>query len=488
MQRFFWGAAALVLLAAIATAQDSIKLENGTRVTGDIIAESTVEVVLVVGMGERKSYSRSEVAEVRRGTPLAGRVQKWLDEIDAANADLVFGVVEKAAKEKSYQVEAKRLAKRVLAMNPEHKSARKFLGHVKMRGAWYADLATAKKSVAKEMAAEGFVAHGDGWVKAADLENLKAAPDSWTLADESLWRRKSEVLREKGLIVFDGETYPIKEEAVVKELETLKERTGDSAQVAVAGACRVFCALGKERAVKAAENLHKARQWFATTFEVRPEYWVMKPKSDFYVFTDQPQLEKFLDSYELKGDPRRIKLGRTLGTVPFGDFSHAIHTKLGIWEEMLVSALGAGLTMGNWGAGVPVPDWLPIAAGHMAEIAVYGEAKVQFVAPDDYGRSRSEATQGDRNLAGYRSAMRGILAGANAPNLRRLYGTHVNEMTNELDIMGVVVLSFFLESNPKPFLEYMKRGSGRNHDDRFKSGFNMTFEEMDQKLRDYVGR
>ena len=45
MQRSFWGAAALALLAAFAAAQDSIKLENGTRVTGDIIALSPPLVI-----------------------------------------------------------------------------------------------------------------------------------------------------------------------------------------------------------------------------------------------------------------------------------------------------------------------------------------------------------------------------------------------------------------------------------------------------------
>jgi len=154
---------------------------------------------------------------------------------------------------------------------------------------------------------------------------------------------------------------------------------------------------------------------------------------------------------------------------------------------MIVSGLGAGLMTWIWSPGVPVPDWIAIAAGHHAEFAVYGEARTEFTAPDAYGRSRPPREASGRNLSSYRDAARALLSGPDALTVRQLSGAKVNDMTPELDTLGVVLLGYLLDTKKAELLGFIKEGRGTKMEDRFQAAFKTSFEGMDAELKKHVG-
>lgn len=476
-----------IFFAAPVRAQDSVKLKDGQRLAGDVLKDDDQEVKVVNAMGEVRTIPKADVQEVRRGTPLDGRVAKWLAAVDSANADQVFGVAEKAAKDKSLALDAKRLARRAIALNPEHAGARAFLGHVKGGTVWYADAVTARKAMQKDMEAKGYVLASNGFVKAAEAEDLKQNPGDWQLTTGMLWRKTADILREQGKMIFASETYTLEEEPLVKELKALKEKTGDEAHAAQRGACRVYSVLGKKSAEETAEKLVKTREWFVTTFKGRAERMVKEPLADFWVLSDQAPYEKFLDGYKdrFKVSDSFVKLSREVGSCPYEGLSRVVNMKMGVWENILVSGTGSAMMVMLWNTRT-CPDWLPLAAGHHAEIAILGSAKVQYVAVDEYGRKSPSRDAGGRDISAFRSEAKGLLSGANALTVRQLFGTKVNEMTAELDTLGVVVMAFLLEQKNAEFLQFIKYGSGKTMDERFQNAFKMTFEALDQALKTWV--
>jgi hypothetical protein len=479
----------IALLGARTAAQDSIRLQDGTRVTGDVVFESDLQVELVTAAAEMRTIPKSAITELRRGTPLDGRVAQWLAAADRGDAGALWAVTERAAREKSLAPDAKRLARRVVAVDPEHAGARALLGHAKAMGRWFPDAAAANRALAAKMKEDGLVPVQGGFARPSELDLVKAAPQDWMLDDDRRWLLVSEVMAGRGLVSWEKEWYAKTDAELLAELRTLKERTGEAAHAAAAGACRVFAVLPRAKTVEIAQKVHATREWFAKTFEVDPKDAVAKPAADFYVLSGQAALERFIVAYAgaIKLPPAQSKLGVTFGSVPYGGLSRVVHTQIDTWQHIVVSGLGAGLTVARWRAGVPLPEWLPIAIGHHAEIAILDAATVHFNAPDEYGRTSEAPDDGGRDIKGMKASLKAALAKPNGPSLRRLMSARLNDMTPDLDTLGVVFLLYLLEVKKPELLRFVKEGRGTQLEARFAEAFGGNYEVIERELHAWIG-
>lgn len=471
---------------ATATAQDTVKMVKGASISGDVVKETFDEVHVVLQSGELKKLAKVDVKEIRRGAALNAKVQQWLDTIDPKKADDLFGVADRAAKEKDLLRDAQRIARRVLAIDQNHAGARKLLGHAKVAGTWYTDLSAARREGAKALASKGYVIHKSGFAKKSDIEDIDKNPLDWQLTEELLWRRTADLLREQGKISFGGEWYANTDEDLVKELEVLRDRTGDTAQAARVGATYVFSAVGRANATEMAGKLQKTREWFAETFKVRPEEYVATPVTRFYVMSDKEKFEKFLDGYkdDVKAADVAIKLYKAVGQVPFPKFNRACHKDVQAWEYTLVSGTGSTMFTAIWSSGVKVPDAMMIAAGHLAEIAILGGARVEYVAPDEYGRQRPLRESLGRDIGAFRGEARAALA--SGITVRQLFGTKMNDMSSEMDSLGVAVLAFLLEQKNEQAMMFIKEGRGTKIDDRVEAAFKMSIEKLEEAIKGWL--
>ncbi|RKY16629.1 MAG: hypothetical protein DRP63_05060 [Planctomycetota bacterium] len=154
---------AVVLLAVFAVVGllfgDVIFLDDGRIVRGKIVEQNEDYVKIKTKYGTRK-ISVDRVREVITEAEMEKRLQERMDAA-GDDADALWDVV-RWCRDIGLDEKAKDLAKRVLELNPDHESARKYLGYIKKDGAWVKE--------EQWYRAHGWVRRGGRWVSPEELK------------------------------------------------------------------------------------------------------------------------------------------------------------------------------------------------------------------------------------------------------------------------------------------------------------------------------
>ena len=473
--------------ALSAMAQDKVKLASGKFITGDIVAileGGAIEIV--TPEAKLVTIAADQVADVRRGAPLTSRVNQKLAEIDARNPEALFKVASWAFESRGLRKDGKRLAARVVAFKPDHAQAREMLGHVLALGTWYPDSRSAFLAVKDRMKDDGYEFFKKGWIKKELLPFLKEAPADWVLWQNFYWRSLTEVRKERGDKLWKKEWYTGEDAKLVETLERIEKMTGDDCHAGQAGTCKVYCYLGREEAREAAERQQKARTWFIETFDVmkrRPLIRRFPAKID-WVLSGEAAFLKFL-SGRVSG--RQYALSRKTGNHAAG-FFYCGHLGKEAWKWSLVSHMGLAMMRAYW-VGGPIPAWIMVASGHQAEMAVMGDVRVQWVHIGAYDQDVKIPQLRGHAMKEIKAAVREYYQNQPMPGLRVMMSKDMNELTQELDTLGVVYLSYLMENHKETWLDFLTKPvlKANNVRERFEHHFKMTFEEMDQKFRKWLG-
>lgn len=483
--------AAFVL--AIATtgilAQDSVKLKAGGSVPGDIIADTPESVTLVTQGLELKTIARDAIAEVKKGTALDRRVQKWLEGIEPKDVAKVFAVAEKAAKDKPLEFDARRLARRCVAFDPEHAGARTMLGHVKVLGTWYPNAAAAKKALAAKMKEDGFLEWKEGWARSADLAALKANPADFTLTPELIWRRTEELMLEKGMLRWEKDWYPPESKPLIEELNLLKLRLNESMQAAMVGQNRVYIAADKKTAELVAQRNHKAFEWFVKAFEVRDDEAMKSLVYDSFILSRKLTYEAFLTQYPEK---KQVSTGAELQLEKDCESTSldvgqgcVTHIKRMSWEAGVVGHIGRAYLRAIWRAQT-IPDWLGIAAAHHAEISVFDQRLTSWVAVRKYGESNGPSNKFEVNtIKGMLARMKVLIVEAN-PRIRELFAKTTNMIDEDDEVFADALLLYLLKDRKDEFLKFVRTPGADDVAERWQRIFGEEFEGTDGRFRAWI--
>ena len=480
----------VLLLAGSLAAQDSVRTTHGKLVKGEVVRDDARGVAIIDRMGRIVDVSRREVVRVRKGRGLARRTRSLLEAIGLSTPEALWGVIQEIRGDRALRRDAQRLARRILVAEPDHAGARELLGHARALGVWYPDRKAANKALADEMTRTGHVLHGEAWVPRERLAVLEASPDDW-MVDGHLWRPAIDVMRERGFLPWKDAWYPKSEAPALEELARLERRTAEVAHTARVGACRVYSVLGRESAVQVATRLYKVRRWFVERFHVETTRLPLdrEPESVIYVLTDQAALSRFVEAYkaELGMKDADLALSLPLKHALWADLGHAIHVGEPIWDAHLVSQLGGSLMNWYWHRGYHLHDWIWNAAAHLAEIAVFGRARVQYVARDRYARSAERGALSGRSIDDFKAAIKEAYEAKEASGLRELFGKHWNALTATDDVMGVALMEFFFERHEEEWLCFLRRTPSKRFETGFKKCFDVTPEDLEQEFERWLG-
>lgn len=482
----------LLLFPTLCGAQDTIELTDGKVVRGDILAVVDGNVDIVTPACELKTISGDAVADVRRGKGLSPRVVLRLKTIDARDPDALMKVAGWALETRGLKKDARRLLRRVIAFKPENDRARELLGQVHALGTWYPDARTAYTAVRERMKADGYVYVKRGWIKKELVNFLRATPGDWILFRGFLWRSLSEVRKERGDRIWKKEWYTGEEAELVKTLKRIEEVTGDDCHAAHVGTCKVFCYLGRVEAREAAERQQKARDWFVETFEVekRRSHIIKHPPKVDFVLSGDEAFRRYLDDRKKKNriSQARYDLCLRTGNNANGMFN-CTHLGRQAWKYSLVSHMGLAM-MRNLFSGSQSPAWIRVASGHHAELAIFGDVRVQWVHLGVYDQEVEVPKLEGRGMKQIKEAVREYYKDRPMPSLRALSVKDMNELTPELDTLGTVYMQFLLEEHKEKWLAFLTNKGARrfnNVREHFEHHFKMTFEAMDLALRKWLG-
>jgi hypothetical protein len=182
-------ALALAALAALVPAlvrADTVFLEGGGRVRGEIVSETPTTVTVRTSAGSLHVIKRDEIAKIERdrnpGQEYAERARR-LSETDASG----WYELGRFALEKGLKEEGLAAFRKTIAIDPDHPGAREALGHRKYKGRWL-DEAGYKKAV------EGLVEWSGQWVTPAEKEMFE---QGFTRNEKGEWVRKEDLERQE---------------------------------------------------------------------------------------------------------------------------------------------------------------------------------------------------------------------------------------------------------------------------------------------------
>jgi len=472
-------------------AQDKVTLVTGKTRVGDIVVVDDGDVVLVTRDGRVTTIARDQVAEIRRGTPLKKATLERLESVNLRDPKAFFAVAKWAYESRAFRKDGQRLLRRVLAFDPDHTEARTMLGHVYALDTWYPDSRAAFIAVKDRMKADGFAYHKKGWIKKELLPFLKEAPGDWVLWQNFCWRSLSDVRKERGDRLWKKEWYVGPEAKLVRTLKEIENLTGDDCHAALRGTSRVYCFLGRNEAVAAAERQEKARAWFVKEFEVakRRKALVKYPGKIDWVLSGEEAFKRYLDKRGRAGKSKAgYELSLQTGNTASG-FNYVGHLGKEAWQYSLVSHMGMAMMHAFWARkSEPAPAWLGVAAAHHSEIAVFGDVRVQWVHVKAYDQTVKIPSLDGRNMKEIKQMVRDLYKGIPLPPLRSMMSKDMNELTPELDALGTVYLLFFLQEHKETFLEFLTKPcpNEQNVRERFEHHFKMTYEDMDRKFVEWL--
>jgi hypothetical protein len=182
--------AALAIALAVAVgpaAADTVYLEAGGKVRGEIVEESPTHVVVRTPYGSTTVIQREDIAKIERDQDPDAEFQKRAKALNGGDAQGFFDLG-RWAKSKGLDERAKEAYARAIQADPDHAEARAALGHRRHRGRWY-DEAGYKKAV------EGLVEWNGQWVTPAEKELLE---QGFVRNDRGQWVRAEDLARQEG--------------------------------------------------------------------------------------------------------------------------------------------------------------------------------------------------------------------------------------------------------------------------------------------------
>jgi hypothetical protein len=167
---------------------DVVVLSDGQEIRG-VVTESGDDVTVRLDFGS-VSFSRSEIAEIRReSTPLTELEQRRakLDANDAAGRLTLA----RWAEQNGLSESARDLYREVVSLRPDDAAARQALGYRKHEGRWMTE--------EEHLAATGHVRYGGTWVTKEESERLEkeASERRAKLDQERIARLETEVAQQK---------------------------------------------------------------------------------------------------------------------------------------------------------------------------------------------------------------------------------------------------------------------------------------------------
>ncbi|HGY91368.1 MAG TPA: hypothetical protein ENK43_09370 [Planctomycetes bacterium] len=479
-------------VASMCPAQDSLKLEDGRFLQGEILGKKNGKIRFVTKAARLMEVDPTDVVKERRGRKIHPKIRAMLAKVDAEDPVALFEIVQRIEGKKAWARDAVRLARRAVAFDPEFEEARKFLGHVKYGDVWYSSKEEAHEALTEKMTAAGYVFESGGWVKAEKAGRLKSQPDAFILVDDLIWRPLEEVMRERGYELWDGQWYPPEEKAIIIYLKRFQKRIGVKAHGAMKGAVRVIHVQGRESAQETAQELDQARNWFCDTFQVgpksRPDIRRLReePFSFHYVLSDEAELARFAEAYKDKFKFQDLALTLPRKHALWPDMGHAIHLGESLWRNYLVAQLGGTLMQWYWHRGFPLPAWIWVASAHHAEIAVFGQARTQYVTRAKYDRTTNPPGLDRRNLSAAKEDLRDLYEAKEVKSIRELFAKSFNELDSSDDLFGVVLFDWFVKERSKAWFGFLSGPKSGALQKRFEKYFGGKFEKVERDFKAWV--
>ncbi len=487
------GAILLLLMTSTCMSQDNVKLvAGGKKIRGEIIAEDKTSVTIITRLGERQIIKRTEIRKMRRGRPISKVIVARLKAIDQSAADQVFVVAQWASTKSSLKGDAKRLARRVLALNPEHLAARKMLGHVKGAGQWYEDAEKAERAVTKFFQNEGRKKFNNGWVLSKDFEEVQANPQDWMLVDQR-WHLTSKIMTAKGFVLWNGDWVPPEEKDLVSVAESILRNSKIATHFAQIGVNKVWHYGSRKQALDIAKISVKTREWAAEIF-TEPSF-KERPTSYHVVLETAEQFQTFLynnrdvHGYSRVGaDRHKAILGFLAYYLTFGDLGGMLRLRRG--EEtrnLMVWDMGRKLCRRAWhGSMNRLPAWIPRAVSVHAEIAILGKSDVTEYNTSKYDRTNTHQLENGTHKAAHAKVLGQLNAGKTV-TVRDLFGSSGTSLTNKKLTWGTVLLSYLLEQRKPQFEAYVRDAEKTMKlDARFTKHFKESFEEMQVQFEAWI--
>ena len=179
-------ALALALPGGGAARADTVYLEGGGKIHGEIIQDSPTQVVIRTPSGSTHVISRDEIARIERD---ADPEQQFVARAKALGAGDANGFYElgKWARSRGLKARAEEAFAKAVEIEPDHAGAREALGHRKYKGRWYDEVGYKK-------AVEGLVEWNGRWVTPADKELYE---QGFVKNDKGEWVRKEDLERQQ---------------------------------------------------------------------------------------------------------------------------------------------------------------------------------------------------------------------------------------------------------------------------------------------------
>ena len=442
----------LLLLTIIpVVAQDTVVLDDKSKLRGDVIAVTDDVVRIADRHGRLVVVDRADVATIRRGRALHAKVRARLERTDSTDAASVFAVASWAKKAR-HRRDADRLVRRVVALDAEHVGAREWLGHVRRLDRWFPDDRIARREWKREFESKGYVVHAGAWVRPVDLPLVQDDRDAWIKVDGLLWRSVADLRRERGDVYWEGEWYSRAEAEVVVDLKRLVKRLDLRFHGAQLGASRVISFRGRASAEETVRVLEKVRSWFiaahdAEDVDVDDNAELTKTPALTYVFEDGKALRRFAEreAKPLQLSREEIDFGLRYGHIPWLPLGQAVGVKKDRhWRHALVSRLGGGLATLRWKGPRELPDWIYVAYAQRAEIVGLDEVKTHVVETARYDRrnNRSELTEAGRK--NWERTLRDLYKRKAVPSFDDLFLRATNELDSVANLLGLVLLDYML--------------------------------------------
>jgi len=177
---------AAVALPGVPARADTVYLEGGGRVRGEIVSETSTTVTVKTPTGGTHVIQRDEIAKIERDRNPEQDFEERAKKLSATDADGWFELGKLAAS-KGLKEKAEVAWKRAIGIDSDHAGARDALGHRKYKGRWL-DAAGYKKAV------ENLVEWNGQWVPADDKEKYE---QGFTKNDKGEWVRKEDLERQE---------------------------------------------------------------------------------------------------------------------------------------------------------------------------------------------------------------------------------------------------------------------------------------------------
>lgn len=212
--RALWLIAALVLITSHAAA-DTVHLTSGGKLVGTITEETKTHVTVETKFGPQK-IERSRVASIDRGLTPKEKIEAAVEALEPSDADGRFALA-MDAKEAGLRQLHESLVADVLRLDKNHKDANEFLGNVLYRGD-YVSVAKRerleKEARAAKMMESGLVEHDGRFVTPEE----KAKLEQGLQLRDGEWVSETEARARDGFVLH-GDAWIRQEDAHVEEVK-----------------------------------------------------------------------------------------------------------------------------------------------------------------------------------------------------------------------------------------------------------------------------